>query len=233
MFFVNSGVVHSAYINPGQTASTHALVFDRFFVTNVTEGFDTRHLYSLFTGSAAVEVRFSPGHPLWSDLSFCFQGILTEMASRSIGYEMLVKSYLYRMMGLLLRYNGDRLSGWETNIRLARELDALKPVLTHIDTHYKACITTRSMSSLVNMSEYHFCRFFKRVTGQTLTGYVNQIRINMAVRLLLDSTLTVQEVCEAAGFANASYFNRVFRKIKGTSPVKFRTSYCFHQPEDQ
>lgn len=81
------------------------------------------------------------------------------------------------------------------------------------------------MAHLVGMTSTSFSRFFKLRTGKTLSDYVIDIRIGFASRLLVDTTMSVAEICYECGFNNLSNFNRIFKKKKDCSPKEFREYY--------
>jgi AraC-like DNA-binding protein len=64
----------------------------------------------------------------------------------------------------------------------------------------------------------------KTELGMTFTGYVNKLRLTEAARLLTEkSTATVAEIAYSVGYANVSYFNRLFKEEYGCTPKAFRT----------
>lgn len=64
----------------------------------------------------------------------------------------------------------------------------------------------------------------KTELGMTFTGYVNKLRLTEAARLLTEkSTATVAEIAYSVGYANVSYFNRLFKEEYGCTPKSFRT----------
>lgn len=64
----------------------------------------------------------------------------------------------------------------------------------------------------------------KTELGMTFTGYVNKLRLTEAARLLTEkSTATVAEIAYLVGYANVSYFNRLFKEEYGCTPKAFRT----------
>lgn len=71
-------------------------------------------------------------------------------------------------------------------------------------------------------------RSFRKSTQQTIVDYVNQRRIALAARLLVETNLSVLNVCLRVGFENPSNFNRRFRRIKGMSPRAYRAQYHDH-----
>jgi AraC-like DNA-binding protein len=64
----------------------------------------------------------------------------------------------------------------------------------------------------------------KTELGMTFTGYVNKLRLTEAARLLTEkSAATVAEIAYSVGYANVSYFNRLFKEEYGCTPKAFRT----------
>lgn len=64
----------------------------------------------------------------------------------------------------------------------------------------------------------------KAELGMTFTGYVNKLRLTEAARLLTEkNTATVAEVAYSVGYANVSYFNRLFKEEYDCTPKAFRT----------
>ncbi len=54
--------------------------------------------------------------------------------------------------------------------------------------------------------------------------YVNSIRIEASKKLLLDSSIPLMEVSDRVGFDEQSYFTKVFKKMTGVTPGKYRES---------
>ncbi len=74
---------------------------------------------------------------------------------------------------------------------------------------------------------------FKQVFNQSIMQYAMEVRLNMARERVLFSPLPLHYVAETSGFANYTYFFRVFRKRFGLSPSEFRQAYSdFRQPTE-
>ena len=74
------------------------------------------------------------------------------------------------------------------------------------------------------MNKCYLSRIFKEVTGFTVTGYLHARRIQKARTLLVQGSMNISEISEAAGYENLTYFERVFRKHTGMSPLEYRNS---------
>lgn len=71
-------------------------------------------------------------------------------------------------------------------------------------------------------SHEHVCRTCKSITGMTPSEYINQIRIEYAAHLLGSEEASIDEIVDACGFDNNSYFYRLFRRQFGTTPRQYR-----------
>ncbi len=65
-------------------------------------------------------------------------------------------------------------------------------------------------------------RKIKEMTGMTLNGYFTRLRLEHAKKLLADTDLPLQRVCEQCGYLDVSSFIRLFRSEEGISPGKYR-----------
>ena len=66
-------------------------------------------------------------------------------------------------------------------------------------------------------------RCFRALLGQTPTEYLTQYRLSMAAHLLLNTDHSLSSISEQCGFNTVSYFGKLFRKVYGTSPDRYRT----------
>lgn len=83
-------------------------------------------------------------------------------------------------------------------------------------------ISLQEGADKANMSKEAFCRFFKLRTRKTFTQYIQQLRINEAQKLLLETDLSISTIAFRVGFENLSYFNRAFKAILGVTPRDWR-----------
>lgn len=101
----------------------------------------------------------------------------------------------------------------------------VQKVEEYINKNYNSDIRLQTLSDMVGMTPTAFSRFFKLRTGKTISDYIIDIRLGVATRKLVDSTMSVAEICNDCGFNNVSNFNRLFKRKKGCSPKSFRENY--------
>ena len=95
----------------------------------------------------------------------------------------------------------------------------------YIDDHYQEDLTLPGMAEMFSMTPAAFSRLFKIKTGSSLSNYIIDVRLACAVRLLVDTDLSISEICCECGFNNQSNFNRIFKSKKGQTPRDFRASF--------
>lgn len=95
----------------------------------------------------------------------------------------------------------------------------------YINEHFAEEIRLEAMAMMAGMTPTAFSRFFRLRTGMSLSDFIIDVRMGNASRMLLETTMSVLEVCYACGFNNISNFNRLFRRKKKCSPTQFREYY--------
>ncbi|OUJ75796.1 helix-turn-helix domain-containing protein [Hymenobacter crusticola] len=103
-----------------------------------------------------------------------------------------------------------------------REGKRMEQVLHFLMEQSHRPITLGEVASVANMSREAFCRFFKERTRKTYVHYLNELRVTNVCQLLLHTEQTIASAAYACGFANLSYFNRVFFGIMGKTPREYR-----------
>lgn len=102
------------------------------------------------------------------------------------------------------------------------QLDQIDTVVRRIADNLAEPLSAADMASELGMTESRFSRFFRRATGNTFTDFVNQVRVNRACQLLMESDRYISQICYEVGFNNVANFNRRFLDIKGMTPSEFR-----------
>lgn len=78
------------------------------------------------------------------------------------------------------------------------------------------------IADAAGLNVQYFCRYFKKNTGKTVTEYINEIRINHAAKMLLESEDKIIDIAGQCGYDNVGYFIKRFRQCKGITPSDYR-----------
>jgi AraC-like DNA-binding protein len=102
------------------------------------------------------------------------------------------------------------------------QLDQINAIVSRITDNIGSPLSVAELALELDMNESRFSRFFRRATGNTFTDFVNQIRVNRACQLLMDSDRPITSIAFEVGFNNIANFNRRFLDIKGMTPRDYR-----------
>ena len=91
-----------------------------------------------------------------------------------------------------------------------------------MEHEYGRDISLSEIACAAGLSEQHFCRVFRKVTGMTPMDFLTRKRIAEAKALLDDTDMPISDISSAVGFSGRSYFTSVFRKYEGFSPSDYR-----------
>ena len=88
-------------------------------------------------------------------------------------------------------------------------------------SHLAEELSLEELASAAGYSRSHFCRIFHSRTGKSPHTYLQELRMKLAESMLQRGNASVKETAAACGFADPSYFCKVFRRFHGVSPAKF------------
>lgn len=97
--------------------------------------------------------------------------------------------------------------------------------MAYIDEHYTGAILLDDIAAYIDRSRNYTSTLFSEAYGMTLIEYANAVRIRHACQLIAYSDIPIEEVPLQCGFNNVRNFNRVFMRIIGTTPARYRTSH--------
>lgn len=93
-----------------------------------------------------------------------------------------------------------------------------------LNSNCSRTVTIAELCRLTAMSPATLHRHFLRFFGLPPLQYIRKYRLQIACRLLLNTTLTIQEISTLCGFPKQSYFNQIFRSVHHMTPGEYRKS---------
>jgi AraC-like DNA-binding protein len=100
--------------------------------------------------------------------------------------------------------------------------EKLDRIIQFIKDNYTSDLSREGLASAIDMNPNYMSSLFKTYTGSKINEYINNLRIEEAVRMLNDNDTKIIEIAYAVGFESLSTFNRVFKYIKGKTPTEYR-----------
>ncbi len=105
-----------------------------------------------------------------------------------------------------------------------KHAEVMQRALKYINSHYTEEITLDDVASSVYLSPTYFSKLFSEEMGCRFTAYLNQVRIGKSKLLLKGSALPIVDIAGLVGYEDQSYFTKVFKRVTGVSPGRYRES---------
>jgi AraC family transcriptional regulator len=97
-----------------------------------------------------------------------------------------------------------------------------RKVREYVDAHIAGRVLVLDLSAAVKLSEAHFSRMFKRTFGLSPHAFVLRRRLELAARLMLESTESLTDIALCCGFTDQAHLCNHFRRSMGESPAAWR-----------
>jgi len=223
IIFTNSMVAHSTEIPLYTEAKVFVLQFNPNVLYDKSILTEYKYLLPFINHSNFPYYLFeAEGADYSTELAELFVKIISEFETKEIAYEVSVKAYLYRILVLLYRCSVLKFDS-STSVKKKQEhLRRLQPIFDYVEVHFNENLTVESASRMLNFNYAYFCRLFKQTTDKTFIDYLNFVRVSEAEKLIRTSDKSINQILAETGFSSASYFNRVFKGLKGMSPSAYK-----------
>jgi two-component system, response regulator YesN len=98
----------------------------------------------------------------------------------------------------------------------------LDDIVYYINHNYRGNIKLETIAPLFGYNSSYLGKIFNKKMGESFNSYIDHVRINHTMELLLQKNLKVYEIAELVGYKNVDYFHKKFKKYVGESPAEFR-----------
>ena len=98
-------------------------------------------------------------------------------------------------------------------------------VCAYIDSHIADRVLVADLCALVQLSEAHFSRAFKRAFGKSPHAFVIRRRVELAAQYMLQTELPLSDIARQCGFADQAHLCRSFRQRTGHTPAAWRRAH--------
>jgi len=189
--------------------------------------------------SGAYQLWHNPVHPFfqelpdWSvvpasatvdtqQLNGAIQMLDTEVSRNDLGAQSVVHALLDVLFMHVLRRivvaHGGSMGSWSHGIQEPR----IRQVIELMHTDFARDWTLSDLAHEVGLSRASLAEKFRAAAGSTPGDYLRKVRVQRAMRLLSESNDGLDAIAVAVGYGDAFSFSKVFKKIVGVSPSRYR-----------
>ena len=196
-----------------EDAMIQGVVFETSLVNIPILQFD---FSEMFHRNQRIQYIINEKDDIYEELCFNIDKILEVYGTFNANARIQIVSRLLLCMGLLIQKFSLEISIHDKNYR------KLLPILQYIDKHYTEKIQIAELSKIIHVCDDRMIRLFKEVTGETPVEYILNLRVEHALKLLMEDNLSIAEIAEKTGFGSATYMTRVFKQKLGITPGTYK-----------
>ncbi|MCD7763748.1 MAG: AraC family transcriptional regulator [Lachnospiraceae bacterium] len=173
----------------------------------VQEGKDMLIAVNTFLRKAVQDVYV---HPLYIDDLNRKETLAIKQCNSYTGLKSLCASMIRKYCLLVKSYSRVQYS------------ELVRNCMNYIDFHYMEHLSLEVLAKKNAVSKTYLSAVFKKETAQTITDYINEIRVHRSTFLLNTTSLSIQNIAEQCGFSDSNYFTRTFKRHQNMTPMQYR-----------
>ena len=219
--FINSGEIHVGYALE-ESCSFEAVVFDANLLYNndINDEVKLKYIDPILNRKIQLPIHIRGIEGWEREVINQLTLIANTQYNKCFAFEMYLKARLFDIFSIILA--NVKTAQVEPNENADYKKQRLKQIMEYIHLNYTKKLTLKELAAYSNMSEGHFCRFFKTMIRKSPIEYINYYRVNKAAKLLLDSSMKITDISSEVGFDNTSYFISTFKQYINHTPSEYR-----------
>lgn len=144
--------------------------------------------------------------------------ILACYKSHKITWQLVAKANLMLILQSVIEQLGDH----KSLLGQPDHSDLVKEICNYINSNYHNKLTRANLANYFGYNEDYIGKLFKAEMKQTMSVYINKLRIDKAKELLAHTDLSVQNISELVGFSDVFYFSKKMKTLTGNTPSQWR-----------
>lgn len=149
-----------------------------------------------------------------------FESLVEEYQLKMMGYEEICASMLLTIISYITREK----NCISKNLNISSN-EKIAEACAEIRKNFYKTFLISDYAKMYNMSESRFSHLFKLMTGTSPNKYVNEIRIEKAKEMLINTNYPICEIAQRIGMQSQSYFSKNFKKHTMYSPIEYREMF--------
>lgn len=119
-----------------------------------------------------------------------------------------------------------QLSTQDVEISNPKDMERIDKVFRYTVDQFTTKITLEDVAAIAGLSVPAFCNYFKKSTKKTYIDFLNEVRVGYACKLLIETDLSIVNICFESGYNTLANFNKQFLKIKQKTPSQYRRVFA-------
>lgn len=191
---------------------------------NIETIFDFAYIEPFLVSECEVKPRLNLTGKAQTDVETMFEDLLREYHERKPSFLLAMKATVLSLLVYVGRQFQEDIDDVESRQLFDRHRAAITSAINYINEHFTDDVSIEKAARVAMLSQSYFSYLFKSMTNKTFVEYLNELRIQEAMRLLKNTNKRVVDICFESGFKNVNHFNRTFKNYAGISPMQYRNA---------
>lgn len=204
LFFLTPSDFEEVILTPNENASFINISFDNNWISNSIYG-------SLSEGIVI------PDYP-----SYLIERINNEYNNNDVHNAQYIQYLLNCVLIDIIRKSTDI----NINASYSKYSEYVHKALKYVHAHFREQISQTDVADNIGLSRNYFCSKFHAEVGMNFKQFLTELRLKYSVSLLINSDLSITDVCMLSGFNDFSNYFHIFKKRYTLSPLQYRKAHC-------
>ena len=216
--FINKNQLHGLY-QTGEDSSHRILIIGHELLKKIPSVYD-KYIKVFLEDAGFSHVRFEGRDSHAAEINK-FINIMEDLKKKQEpGYELELLSLIYKILWhLYIAYStGSSAKAPDNNLLIQEQMTEF------IYEHFDEPLTLDEIAEAGSISRSQCSRLFKKYSGMSPISFLNHHRLEVSRDMLRSTDDAISDIALACGFSDQSYYNRLFRKEYGCTPLDYRRS---------
>lgn len=220
LLFENSNALHAGFMKDFQDCKYVSVTFD----PKLIYGFYQSVLYRKYVEPVIQDLSISAIH---MDHTSSWHRTFSEKIKKIIRLNEEKPEYfeIDTIMELLsawkeLLANREGEPAFQAHDRV--EYERIREIMDYLEKNYSRKILLKDVAAHIHLCESECSRLFRRCMNTSLFTFLQEYRVERSLEYLLNPEYSITEIAEKTGFTDSNYYSKVFSRLKGCSPIKYR-----------
>lgn len=216
--FINKGQLHRVYCTNPEPSELSVLIVNTSILEQ-NEAVYEKYIRPVIQDPRFTHIRVNRKNGAVKIIAELLRGLGEQGALRPAGYELDVMGFIYMIFSRLYQIHArheDPYFSFDSDVALQRKMN------TYIYEHYSERVTLNDIAAAADVSRSKCSAMFQKYSQKSPIAFLNSYRLEVSARLLRSTDASIGLIAQSCGFGEQSYFNRLFAREYGCTPLAYR-----------
>lgn len=221
ILIMNKETIHSGIVYDFSKHKNYVFIFNLSLLESLpNDYFSNQYIFPIINKEIFLPKIIYKSSEFFKPLKNILLEVYENFQNKEICYEISIKSLLFKFIAQL--YKANLMINLDSNSEDKREIFYVEKIISFIENNFNKELSRIDLINFLKISDSKLTRIFRKKFDTNFSNYLNNYRVFKSANLLLYTNLSITDIAYDCGFKDISYFIRIFKKIIGVTPSKYR-----------